>query len=316
MSPRFLYADQMLVARIVDGDVVSRKIIPAPETGAHGWLSRMMEMDIDVFICGGADEDFLEEADSCNIRVYHNVAGAADEVIEVFMKGCLRVGHGLLSGADAAPPPRQAYISRRSGIDTAPQPDAVDCIRCVERTCLSGETCPDAGPLVSDMPQDADTRKTLEVAEDVALEIERKLCRVAEVVYFAVGMEYKHLGMAFCIDMFREAEILTHLLRRFFTVTPVCCKFGGLTGDATGLPDGPYNVVCNPAGQAEVLNRGGAELNLIVGLCVGCDVIFTRHSRVPVTTVFVKDRSLANNPVGALYSKYYLKNLMEEIRTR
>jgi len=42
-----------------------------------------------------------------------------------------------------------------------------------------------------------------------------------------------------------------------------------------------------------------------VGLCVGHDMLFTRHSRAPVTTLVVKDRVLAHNPAGALYSGYY-----------
>jgi uncharacterized metal-binding protein len=59
------------------------------------------------------------------------------------------------------------------------------------------------------------------------------------------------------------------------------------------------------------LNRHGTEINAIVGLCIGCDLVFVRHSRAPVTTLFVKDRSLANNPVGALYSNYYLTELAD-----
>lgn len=31
----------------------------------------------------------------------------------------------------------------------------------------------------------------------------------------------------------------------------------------------------------------------------------TKHSQAPVTTLVVKDRVLAHNPAGALYSAYY-----------
>jgi hypothetical protein len=40
---------------------------------------------------------------------------------------------------------------------------------------------------------------------------------------------------------------------------------------------------------------------------VGIDSLFTKHSQVPVSTLIVKDKSLAHNPLGALYSDYYLK---------
>jgi uncharacterized metal-binding protein len=67
------------------------------------------------------------------------------------------------------------------------------------------------------------------------------------------------------------------------------------------------SIVCNPLGQATLLNSIGTDLNVVVGLCMGMDSVFTRASNAPVTTLFVKDRSLANNPIGALYSEYYLK---------
>jgi len=47
----------------------------------------------------------------------------------------------------------------------------------------------------------------------------------------------------------------------------------------------------------------------MVGLCMGVDSLFAKASAAPVTTLFVKDRSLANNPIGALYSEYYRKEV-------
>ena len=49
-------------------------------------------------------------------------------------------------------------------------------------------------------------------------------------------------------------------------------------------------------------------MNILVGLCVGHDMLFTKHSKAPVTTFIVKDRVLAHNPAGAIYSGYYKKN--------
>ena len=65
--------------------------------------------------------------------------------------------------------------------------------------------------------------------------------------------------------------------------------------------------MCNPLGQATVLNNEGTELNIILGLCIGHDILFNQYSAAPVTTLAVKDRVLTHNPLGAVYSKYYLK---------
>ena len=70
--------------------------------------------------------------------------------------------------------------------------------------------------------------------------------------------------------------------------------------------------MCNPAGQAAMLNEAGSQLNIICGLCVGHDAIFSRASRAPVTTLIVKDRVLAHNPAGAIYSRYIRRTMLPE----
>ena len=67
--------------------------------------------------------------------------------------------------------------------------------------------------------------------------------------------------------------------------------------------------MCNPKVQARLLNEGGTELNFIVGLCVGHDMLFTMESKVPVSSIITKDRVLANNPAGAVYSRYWRRKL-------
>jgi uncharacterized metal-binding protein len=43
-------------------------------------------------------------------------------------------------------------------------------------------------------------------------------------------------------------------------------------------------------------------------LCVGHDAIFSKISKAPVTTLVAKDRVLAHNPAGAIYSRYIRKH--------
>ncbi|MEJ2185627.1 MAG: DUF1847 domain-containing protein, partial [Gemmatimonadota bacterium] len=136
-----------------------------------------------------------------------------------------------------------------------------------------------------------------------AREDERMLCRLAELVYFAMEMGYAKLGVAFCADLLEPATVLVGVLRRFFDVLPVCCKVGAAPAEES------RSTPCNPAGQAAVMNQAGTDLNVLVGLCVGADAVFARESRAPVTTIFVKDKSLANNPIGAVYSHYHLQEI-------
>lgn len=45
-----------------------------------------------------------------------------------------------------------------------------------------------------------------------------------------------------------------------------------------------------------VLNDLQTDLNIIVGLCIGHDILFTKYSEAPVTTFIVKDRVTGHNP--------------------
>ena len=113
--------------------------------------------------------------------------------------------------------------------------------------------------------------------------------------------------MAYCVDLAEPCRTLVGLLRRFFDVSAVCCKVGGRALDAPLGTNGHDSIACNPVGQVGALKQADCELNVIVGLCIGVDCVFAQASEVPVTTLFVKDKSLANNPIGAVYSDYYLK---------
>jgi uncharacterized metal-binding protein len=63
--------------------------------------------------------------------------------------------------------------------------------------------------------------------------------------------------------------------------------------------------VCNPVYQAELLNEAGTQLNIVLGLCVGHDMLFTKNSKAYVTTLSVKDRMTGNNPIAPLYSGFF-----------
>ena len=66
-------------------------------------------------------------------------------------------------------------------------------------------------------------------------------------------------------------------------------------------PDDGFEAICNPILQARLLNGAHTQFNVIIGLCVGHDSLFTKYSDALVTTLIAKYRVLAHNPAGALY---------------
>jgi len=111
-------------------------------------------------------------------------------------------------------------------------------------------------------------------------------CRVEEIMEFAEKMEYKRLGLAFCIGLKEEVSIFTKI-----------------------LGNGGFDIVSVPIAQAAILNDDETEFNIVIGLCVGHDSLFFKHSEAPTTVLAAKDRLLGHNPPAALYTPkgYYSK---------
>jgi uncharacterized metal-binding protein len=134
--------------------------------------------------------------------------------------------------------------------------------------------------------------------------------RLQEVILFAKEAGFRKLGIAFCIGLTDEARVIDEILARDFEIASVCCKLSAIDKRILGLEQidaDAGEVMCNPAGQADILNGAGTELNIICGLCVGHDAIFSLKSQAPVTTLIAKDRVLAHNPAGAVYNQYVRK---------
>lgn len=155
-----------------------------------------------------------------------------------------------------------------------------------------------------------EVRRMLTSASEIEARYYMQLTRLEEIIKYAAAMEYKKLGLAFCVGLSREAGVIAGILEKHFKVYSVCCKAGGIDKDSLGAShviEGRFEAICNPVGQAAVLKEKGTDLNVVLGLCVGHDVLFNKYSAAPVTTLAVKDRVLGHNPLAAIYSNYYMK---------
>lgn len=142
--------------------------------------------------------------------------------------------------------------------------------------------------------------------------------RLRETVEFCQSMGYQKIGIAFCKGLQNEARVVAKLLRDHgFTVVSVICKTGGMSKEEAGIAEeqklhpGEFEAMCNPIGQARLLNGQDTDFNIVIGLCVGHDSLFYQNSIAPVTTLVAKDRVLAHNPCGAIYCAqgYYKSKL-------
>lgn len=188
----------------------------------------------------------------------------------------------------------------------------MNCAICVGKGCREGMDCTDIRGDVINVYKDRKNRKILRVASTIDSEFYMRMNRLQELILFCRRMDYRHLGIAFCIALEEEMRIAHDILAKRFEISSVCCKVCGINKKAFGLPtpkEGRVAATCNPIAQARILNRDRTDLNIIFGLCMGNDILFSKYSDAPVTTLVVKDRVLAHNPIGAIYSAQYRKHL-------
>ena len=170
------------------------------------------------------------------------------------------------------------------------------------------------------------TEEDREIALNAARTESEGYCRwtrLEETMAFAYRMGYKKIGIGFCVGLSAEAKKLAEILRENgFEVEAAACKCGSIPKEFIGItkeeqlhPERDFEIMCNPAGQADYLSSAGCDLCIILGLCVGHDTLFIRHCTAPVTVLSGKDRVLAHNPIGALYqADSYLKRVHSFIR--
>lgn len=145
--------------------------------------------------------------------------------------------------------------------------------------------------------------------------------RVEDTIAFAKLMGYRKIGIATCLGLLDETSRLVAVLEaQGLLPYSVCCKAGSTDKCEVGVADGAkirpggFEAACNPIAQAGICNRIGTDLNIIMGLCVGHDTLFNKHSEAPVTTLVVKDRVTGHNPVSPLYGGHYYRRLKKPMR--
>ncbi len=131
--------------------------------------------------------------------------------------------------------------------------------------------------------------------------------RVDEIMEYARLRGMKKIGIGTCGELLYEAKLLTEILEaNGFEAVSVICLCGELDPQKIGIP---FERTCNPIMQAEILNREKTDLNIMLGLCLGHDIMFLRNCKAETTPLIVKDRALGHNPAAALYmSKNFIYN--------
>ena len=163
-----------------------------------------------------------------------------------------------------------------------------------------------------------ENRRSMIAAGEVEHDHYCQYTRIEEIMAYARKMGMKKIGIATCVGLINESRTLASILRHNgFEVYGIACKAGVQKKTDVGIPERCSAIgenMCNPILQAKLLNEAKTDLNVVVGLCVGHDSLFIKHSNALCTSVVTKDRVLGHNPAAALYtSGMYYKRLLEPV---
>ncbi|MEA4871916.1 MAG: DUF1847 domain-containing protein [Synergistaceae bacterium] len=190
------------------------------------------------------------------------------------------------------------------------------CDLCKGQKCREGEPCVERKSI--ELYSDPHEKMMMQTAAFVESEFYGDLNRIEEVVEFASRMGYKKLGIAFCVGLREEAVKIADFLSNFFEIEAICCKVCGIPKSEMGAPmsDRVGPVSCNPIEQARMFEEKKTDLNLVIGLCVGHDALFIKHSHTYVVPLVVKDRVLGHNPLAAVYCSAVNKRMKKRADER
>lgn len=182
----------------------------------------------------------------------------------------------------------------------------MECGLCQNKICLKGVECDKFYGVNSKkenikhyLESDSDGRIL-----DVSSKISKNISRLEEVSSYIDLMGIKVVGIGFCKGLQKEGKVLhEYLTNRGVECHSVICGHAGIDNGELNLTKKNkdlFEVSCNPYGQATIMNNLKTELNIGLGFCIGHDILFSKYSKAPVTTLVVKDRVNKHCPGKAL----------------
>lgn len=157
---------------------------------------------------------------------------------------------------------------------------SVQCALCRNKECLIGKNC---SVIKSGLDYNGDNLKSIQISAWLESDSSKRT-KLEEITIYSKRLGYKKIGIAFCVEHEREARMVYDLLSRYFEVFSVCCKVCGLEKESLDIKktdNTEYEAVCNPIGQALLLNNDRTDLNIMLGLKTGYDILFSKYSGAP-----------------------------------
>jgi uncharacterized metal-binding protein len=181
----------------------------------------------------------------------------------------------------------------------------MDCTQCTPKICRSSSSCGAERFERDQMKTSYGEERNQQIVHSAAALVDDgragNLSRLQEIIEFVKLMHYEKIGLAYCYGMEQDAKILRNIFRQEgLRLITVSCTVGGVPERDVHSSSDNLHVSCNPIGQAQQLNEEGAEFVILMGICLGHDILLQRNLAADFTTFVVKDRVHHNSPLDAL----------------
>lgn len=178
----------------------------------------------------------------------------------------------------------------------------MDCTKCAIKGCRESDPCLDRSDDYLEHYSLEENQQYTEAASQLIDDGRAgTLTRLEEIVEYAKARGYTKIGVAYCFGMEWEAKLLREYLEeKGCKPVMVSCTVDGVRESQIDVSKATESVSCNPLGQANVLNAKKVQLTLLMGLCLGHDILLQKHLKMDFTTFVVKDRVTKHNPLKGL----------------
>ena len=181
----------------------------------------------------------------------------------------------------------------------------MDCVSCSAKTCRKTESCGAEKFDVSELHADYELESNQKILQSASQLVDNgragSLSRLDEIIEFIQTMNYKKPGLAYCYGMEQDAKLVKQIFKsRGLGLKTVSCTVGGVAQDDINKAGCIHKVSCNPLGQSRQLNAEAADFVIVMGICLGHDILLQRGLKADFTTFVVKDRVYNHAPLMAV----------------
>ena len=178
----------------------------------------------------------------------------------------------------------------------------MDCTKCTLNSCRKSTPCIDRSDEYLESYSSHENQLYTKAASELIDNGKAgTLTRLDEIVEYTKLLGYTSIGVAYCYSMEKEAVLLREYLeQKGFKPTMVSCTVDGIKESQIDTSKTKNTVSCNPLGQANILNSAGIQFTILMGLCLGHDILLQKNLKMDFSTFIVKDRVTKHNPLLGL----------------